>query len=304
MDEIYLKEIGEHISSIPNSIINSFITKIEKPINHAGILVRIFGRVKSCASLKNKLNIKTYGMDHKIQDLFGVRITVYFKDDIEICKAIMQRIFQVDNISEDRGNETTFKSEKLNIVCKIPDDIKEELEESLFQGIIDDTFEIQIRTVFSEGWHEVEHDMQYKCQNEWNNEEDDVKRSFNGIYATLITCDWAIIKLFDDRAYTKYKNKDWVSMLRNKFRIKFSSSSINEVFLKNDGFMKEVFKMDREQIVYLLSCCDLPLTMDNFLYIANSIFIKNKDIEASEIIEKSVRNILKNSRFKELLSTC
>lgn len=303
MDTINLNELEEHICSIPNSIINSFISKIEKPINNAGIFVRIFGRIKSTDSLKNKLKLKTYSMEHKIQDLFGVRVTVYFKDDVQICKDIMQRLFQVDNISEDHENVDTFKFKRLNIVCKIPSDIKVELEDELFQGIIDDTFEIQIRTVFSDGWHEVEHDLCYKCRNEWV-EEDDVLRSFNGIYATLTTCDWAIIKLFDDRAYTKYKKEDWVSMLRNKFRIRFSSSCISNVFLKDKEFMKAVFKMNRNQTVYILSFCKLPLSMDNFLYIANLIFIKDDSIKTPEIIEKTVNQMNQIIKELDLLCTC
>ena len=36
-----------------------------------------------------------------------------------------------------------------------------------FKGRIEPTFKIQIRTVFSEGWHEVEHDLRYKCKDDW-----------------------------------------------------------------------------------------------------------------------------------------
>lgn len=34
---------------------------------------------------------------------------------------------------------------------------------------IDDTFEIQIKTMFFEGWHEIEHDMRYKGEELWKN---------------------------------------------------------------------------------------------------------------------------------------
>lgn len=300
MDKI---DIEEYIYNIPESIINSLVSKIEEPINRAGLFVRVFGRVKSIPSLRNKLKIKEYNANHKIQDLFGVRITAYFKDDVKICKDIMQKIFQVDNISEDQEKATTFEPERLNIVCKIPSEIKKELGESLFQDIIDDTFEIQIRTVFSEGWHEVEHDLHYKCKNEWI-EDDNELRKLNGIYATLITCDWAIIKLFDDRAYTKYKKEDWVPMLKNKFRIKFTSTSISNDFLKNKEFMKDVFKLNREQIIPILPFCKLPLSMDNFLHIANIALIKSENINTPEIIIKTVNQIITKSDDKYLSVVC
>ena len=118
------KDIEEYISNMPESIINGLISKIEEPINRAGLFVRVFGRVKTVSSLQNKLKTKDYNSDHKIQDLFGVRITAYFKDDVKICKDIMQRIFEVDNISEDLEIATKFEPERLNIVCKIPIDIK------------------------------------------------------------------------------------------------------------------------------------------------------------------------------------
>lgn len=296
-------DIEEYIYNIPESIINSLVSKIEEPINRAGLFVRVFGRVKSIPSLRNKLKIKEYNANHKIQDLFGVRITAYFKDDVKICKDIMQKIFQVDNISEDHEKATTFEPERLNIVCKIPSEIKKELGESLFQDIIDDTFEIQIRTVFSEGWHEVEHDLHYKCKNEWI-EDDNELRTLNGIYATLITCDWAIIKLFDDRAYTKYKKEDWVPMLKNKFRIKFTSTSISDDFLKNKEFMKDVFKLNREQIIPILPFCRLPLSMNNFLHIANTALIKSENINTPEIIIKTVNQIITKSDDKHLSVVC
>lgn len=298
-----IKDIEEYISNMPESIINGLISKIEEPINRAGLFVRVFGRVKTVSSLQNKLKTKDYNSDHKIQDLFGVRITAYFKDDVKICKDIMQRIFEVDNISEDLEIATKFEPERLNIVCKIPTDIKKELGDGLFDSIIDDTFEIQIRTVFSEGWHEVEHDLHYKCKNEWSDEAHDL-RTLNGIYATLITCDWAIIKLFDERAYTKYKKEDWAPMLKNKFRIKFATANINDIFLSNKEFMKEVFKLNREQIISILPFCKLPLSMDNFLYIANILYIHYDNIKAPAIIEKTINQINTTYIKKRQLIKC
>lgn len=284
-----MNSIEEQLLNIPDSIIKRLISEVEDPMKRAGLYVRVFGRVKTFTSLTKKCEMKKYSSDKKLQDLFGVRITAYFKDDVKICKDIMTTVFHKDNISEDKEKASIFEPERLNIVCKIPTDIKNDLDDMLFSSFIDDTFEIQIRTVFSEGWHEVEHDLRYKCKEEWD--ETDASRTLNGIYATLITCDWAMIKLFDDRAYLKYKNNDWVPMLKNKFRIKFTSTDIDDIFLNNKGFLKEVFKLSREQIVPKLIDYRIPLTMNNFLHIINILFVKYDDIEAPYFIKKMVHQI-------------
>ncbi len=285
--------IEEQIFNMPETVIKSLISIIETPLKNAGLYVRVFGRVKNYLSLKKKYEVKKYNSQKKLQDLFGVRITAYFKDDVKICKDIMTKIFQVDNISEDHKEASTFKPERLNIVCKLPETIKKDLDDVLFNSYIDDTFEIQIRTVFSEGWHEVEHDLRYKCNGEWD-DEIETSRTLNGIYATLITCDWAIIKLFDDRAYHKYRHENWSSMLRNKFRIKFIDTKIDDEFLENKKFMKEVFKINRGKIVSNLTSLDFPLTMNNFLHIANVLYVMDNNINTPTMIKKAImRNNIK-----------
>lgn len=286
-----MDSIEEQILNMPNAVIKSLILEIEEILNRAGLYIRVFGRVKNYLSLKKKYEIKKYDSNKKLQDLFGVRITVYFKDDVKICKKIMISNFKVDNISEDHEEESTFKPERLNIVCKLPETIKSHLDDTLFSSYIDDTFEIQIRTVFSEGWHEVEHDLRYKCNDEWN-DEIETSRALNGIYAALITCDWAMIKLFDDRAFQKYRHDKWPSMIKNKFRIKFTDTKIDDIFIKDKEFMKEVFKLNREKIVLNLSSLSIPLTMNNFLHIANFLYIKDNNIKTPLIIEKKIKQML------------
>ncbi len=60
---------------------------------------------------------------------------------------------------------------------------------------IDDTFEIQIKTMFFEGWHEIEHDMRYKGEELWKNYKG-FSRYFNSILATLELCDKSMVTLF------------------------------------------------------------------------------------------------------------
>lgn len=232
------------ISQIPEVVINQLIGAVKDSVARCGIYFRIFGRVKTYGSFLGKTQKKKYNLAHKLQDLFGVRIAVYFKDDIAICEKIVRKNFFVDesNTHIEKEAATEFKPTLMNIVCRIPEHVKMCLPDELFSSIIDDTFEIQIRTVFSEGWHEVEHDLRYKCKEEWVDDLEN-SRALNGIYATLVTCDWSIIRLFDERAHDKYRKEEWISMLKNKFRIKFfGDSAIDQIFNKRE-FMKKYLNL-------------------------------------------------------------
>lgn len=282
------------IESIPEYIIKHLIEIVEIPLLHTPIFYRIFGRKKSYNSFVQKQQKKLYNLSHKMQDLFGVRITVYFKDDIDICEKIIRENFNVDDLNThiDKEEATEFKPTVMNIICKLPDSIRAKLTDGLFSTIIDDTFEIQIRTVFSEGWHEVEHDLRYKCKEEWEDEQK-YSRVLNGIYATLVTCDWSMIQLFNDRAYNKYRCEDWESMIKNKFRIKFIDNQIvNQQFLRKE-FMKKLYKLERKQVITKLISNRLPCTMDNFLYIVNEFFIQDDSIVVPEIVKKCIDDMSK-----------
>jgi hypothetical protein len=50
-------------------------------------------------------------------------------------------------------------------------------------------------------------------------------RKLNGIYATLETSEWTMIKIFDELAYKHYK-KNWNSMLRQKFRLRLTAQEL------------------------------------------------------------------------------
>ena len=61
-------------------------------------------------------------------------------------------------------NESEFKPVKINGVFRLPDYLKQQISDETWEMCIDDTFEIQLKTVFFEGWHEIEHEDVYKRQ--------------------------------------------------------------------------------------------------------------------------------------------
>ena len=82
--------------------------------------------------------------------------------------------------STSERSEEEFKPTKLNGVCRLPEYLRSEISTETWDMYIDDTFEIQIKTMFFEGWHEIEHDMRYKGEELWKNYKG-FSRYFNSI---------------------------------------------------------------------------------------------------------------------------
>ena len=275
------------IDSIPFSIVNEMEKEVSKHFNKCGLFYRIFSRSKSGNSAVKKIIEKDYEhKDKNMQDLIGVRIALYFKDDIELCVNIIENNFEVLDIVRDTEKSDIFKPQRLNIVCQMPLNISQQFSPELWLFPIDKTFEIQIRTVFSEGWHEVEHDLRYKHSSDWEKHLD-LSRNLNGIFATLETCDWAMINVLDQLAYQKYHSGDWEAMLRNHFRIRFEnmplSVEIIDIFNNNKSIAKEFFKAERNSLLFYLCSSEimpLPKTLNNIVFFANELIVKSPEISA------------------------
>ncbi|EEV5679197.1 RelA/SpoT domain-containing protein, partial [Escherichia coli] len=201
-------------------IIQSLQKDIEDELNRIGLLYRFFSRTKSESSIIKKYEKEPnkYSEDgKKIQDLFGVRIILYFPDDLFIAQKTLEKLFEIESKTVDETTANLFAATRCNYVFKLPEVLSNDSVLLKKYSYIDTTFEVQFRTILSEGWHEVEHDLRYKCKEDWV-EHNDLSRALNGIYASLETSDWGIMKLFEDLAYRNYKSSAWSAMLRNKLR--------------------------------------------------------------------------------------
>lgn len=223
-----------------------------------------------------------------MQDLFGFRVATYFNDDLEIVVGLCQNLFQKEELVYDEPKAEEFRPLRKNMICRLPADLLKTYNEvkylnEEFYKFIDSTFEIQFRTTLSEGWHEVEHLMRYKCKTEWEQLQNE-NRMLNGIYATLETSDQALKALFDNVAYHHYKQKNWEAMLRNKLRLRFSLNSLDNQFVdylnENPNIGKEIFKIDRNEIIYkyIEAKLFLPTTFDNWFLFINYFFCKDEKI--------------------------
>jgi len=271
-EERLIQDVTDNISNILNSV---------------GLFYRIFYRLKSPKSIEKKLTNKRelYIVENKkLQDVLGIRITVYFSDDENIAIDLVKKIFieipeahSIDKVDGER-----FGPIRCNLVFRIPDTLT--LSSSLFtHELIDNTFEVQFRTIFSEGWHEIEHDLRYKCKQDWE-KENVLSRQLNGQLATLESCDWTMLRIFEELSYKKYKSEEWTSFFRNIMRIRFADDNLSQpvvdVFNKNKGIGKELLKKDRNELIapIVKLTTQIPLLMDNVLFALNRSFLKNEDL--------------------------
>lgn len=272
-------------------------------LDKCGLFYKCFVRIKSGQSACEKVHgkIVNQGKNYKMQDLIGIRIVVYFKEDIALCEKIVKQHFDVVNISKNPENIENFGAQRINYVCKLPLSTMEQLESNIWKYPVDHTFEIQMRTIFSEGWHEIEHDFRYKCKEEWKGNED-LARTLNGIFATLDNCDWAIDSLFTQLAYRHYKEQEWISMLKNVFRMRLidyeKMDEIIKLFNDNHMLAKQFFRLDREDFLIRLSDLNInfPLKMNTVVYLVNLLQIHSKEIyeitpdAIKKLVEKEIRN--------------
>jgi ppGpp synthetase/RelA/SpoT-type nucleotidyltranferase len=268
-------------------IIKQLQAGIEKELGRVGLLSRVFSRAKSKQSLLQKIGREKgkYSSDgKKIQDIFGVRIALYFPDDLDIAQKALKNIYEYDESSStiDLPEDDSFSATRCNLIFKLNDELASQSESLRENDLMDATFEVQFRTVLSEGWHEVEHDLRYKCKDDWGNHSD-LNRTLNGIYATLETSDWGMMKLFDEMCFRHYKSCEWQAMARNKFRLRAGnllSPSICEIFDEDKTTAKKFFRLNRGLFLswVLESGLDIPINLDNAIYASNYKFIKCEKI--------------------------
>ena len=137
---------------------------ISESLSRSGIMFRIFSRVKAENSIRRKFQVKYANKKSKLQDMIGIRIVAYFQDDVDAL-ALYYSVGDVVKKAIDEFDTSTFRPQRLNITSRIPAEMVDDFIAALpeeYRDRIDTTYEIQIRTVFSEGWHEVEHDAVIK----------------------------------------------------------------------------------------------------------------------------------------------
>lgn len=283
MEESDYLQISQQVGSIPPFVATNLQRMLERHLGNGGLYYRIFSRCKSGQSTANKIKQKGYSKNAKqMQDLIGIRVALYFQDDVDICVSLTEEVFgKAVEIVHDPVEEDAFHPVRLNIIYRMPEETIHDIDPTIWRYPIDQTFEIQLRTVFSEGWHEIEHDLRYKSKQDWEGYVE-LSRNLNGIFAVLETCDWSILKILDQLSYEKYKKQDWAAMLRIHFRIRVDSvvldPEIESLLNEDQELAKKVFRAERAELIRFLSSpktIPIPKNLNNIVYIVNALVIKN-----------------------------
>ena len=261
------------IPQLPLHVVNDLITQIDSMMQRVGMYYRVFGRVKSSESICKKLNKKHYVEENrKMQDIVGLRIAVYF-DDVNLVVDMLKKTFDFVDSTIDKVKSDQFSASRTNLIFRIPNEVMPEASfQRLFNNLpIDNTFELQIRTILSEGWHEVEHDLKYKQPDSWIGH-DDYARALNSILAPLTNCDWTIRILFENLAHEYYRENNWLGMCRNHLRIRFADPEADEAFVAkalelNHELAKFMLKVNRRKLisVFFDDFDGFPCTLKNLV---------------------------------------
>lgn len=155
---------------------------------------QIVHRVKSLESLGNKLVRKNYKYKNikEITDILGIRIILFFEDDIHAVEDIIRKEFKVDedNSMDKRSFDADrFGYRSLHYIVSLNE---ERLSLPEYKAYKDLKFEIQIRSILQHSWAEIEHDIGYKGVNEIPIS---AKRTFYRIAALLEQVDIEFVKL-------------------------------------------------------------------------------------------------------------
>lgn len=295
----YTREQIDKMLEIPASVEYELKEILDGNLRKCGIFSRVFSRRKSSASLEHKFTKPEYQAGKKVQDIIGVRITLYFEDDIYICKKLIREWFRpVDDWEEYDNNISEFRASKINGIFELNGDWIRRIKPSTWELPIDQTFEIQIRTTFFEGWHEVEHDMRYKNKDIWEGYPA-FSRKLNSVVATLELCDASMVSICEDFAHQLYLDKQWDAMIRMHFRLRMNDEPINselEDILDNNSksLGKRIFRCRREHLIEALmqeKRNDDSISINQIIMLVNEVDDEMHDESIADVAEK-------NSRFR------
>lgn len=300
-----------------NSADRELSEMISRNLDKTGIYYRLFSRVKSFESTYQKLHEKEEkykSRDKGMQDIIGVRVVLYFFDDIPICKKILSHTFEMieEDSEEDIPKAENFAPIRKNYVFCLPGDIIDRFPQELWEEYrIEKTFELQLRTIFSEGWYEVEHDIRYKHKDEWAGEEYyKYHRGLSSINATLEICDHEIVRNLEDLAYDCFKKGSIRQMLRYKLRIHMReeiSVEMLDIVSKSNDILEKLYRLDREKVLCCLSSPEMksfPRTMENIIKLCNKLYIHSDEINkltSGKLSDKIYKSIQSTETVKKSL---
>lgn len=196
----------------------------------------INSRLKEKNSLEKKIIKKNYKYSclEDITDIVGIRVIVYFEDEVDKVADLIEKEFDIDkenSIDKRIISEDKFGYRSLHYVASYKKDRLKLKEYSVFKNL---KFEIQIRTILQHSWAEIEHDLGYKGENEIPSS---AKRTFYRVAALLEQADIEFVKLKD--TISEYEQNVGEQIKDSPSKVSLDKASLKS-FLYNNLVVREV----------------------------------------------------------------
>lgn len=193
-------------------------------------------RVKGRDSLSNKLLRKNnkYASIKEITDIIGLRIVIYFEDDIDKVAEVFKKEFKVDypnSVDKRQVESDKFGYRSLHYVASLNEARLNLTEYKKYNEL---KFEIQIRSILQHSWAEIEHDLGYKGESEIP---ETAKRTFYRVAALLEQADIEFVKLRKEILEHEIHIKEQIK--KNNTSIKLDKSAII-AFVKESTTINEL----------------------------------------------------------------
>ncbi len=105
----------------------------------------------------------------QIQDQIGVRITTFYKSDVEEIEKNVKKYFRsIESQSIISDTPSKFGYIGKHLILILPNHI---IDQELLEINPPQFFELQIKTLFQHAWSQAEHDLTYKSEKDWTDTE-------------------------------------------------------------------------------------------------------------------------------------
>jgi len=229
LQNIYLKNLP-----IWEKILTNFSNTIVNKLQAEELKFSFKKRVKSIESLNLKkqelINIEST-QNQKIKDLLGLRFIVSFLEDVERVVDIIKESLDVVNI--ERKSEALsyreFAYDSVHLEISLKD------ENIQFPDFCSKSCEIQIRTILQEAWAEIEHELVYKSDIEFPDNQA-IRKKLAALNANLVLSDMIFQEIRDEQKELKIWGQERFQELQKRAK-KISIDSLPKyqiVTEKND----------------------------------------------------------------------
>lgn len=137
---------------------------------------RISARAKSPQRFADKAfkvledgNLKYSHPFEQVQDLIGVRVIVFYKQDVDVVSKIIEKYFtRIERRDVVPDSESSFGYVGKHFILTVPADV---IADEADNSVLPKFFELQIKTLFQHAWSEANHDLAYKPENELSSQQ-------------------------------------------------------------------------------------------------------------------------------------